>query len=66
MDMAKLSQILFDKHKIYSITVGVPPEEEKGETVIGMRVTPSIYTALRELDMFIDLVTYYVKNGLPA
>lgn len=66
MDMAKLSQILFDKHKIYSITVGVPPEEEKGETVIGMRVTPSIYTALRELDMFIDLVTYYVKNGLPV
>jgi len=66
MDMAKLSQILFDKHKIYSITVGVPPEEEKGKTVMGMRVTPSIYTTLRELDMFIDLVTYYVKNGLPA
>jgi len=36
------------------------------EKITGIRVTPSIYTMLRELDMFIEVVYYYVKNGLPA
>lgn len=65
-DMGKLSQTLWQKHNIYNITVGVPPAEENGERVIGMRVTPSIYTTLRELDTFIGAVEFYVKNGLPA
>jgi len=59
-DLAKLQQVLFDKHKIYTITVQVP------EDVVGMRVTPSIYTTLRELDMFVEAVTHYIKNGLPS
>jgi hypothetical protein len=37
-----------------------------GENISGMRVTPSIYTTLRELDIFIDAVSNYVKNGLPG
>jgi isopenicillin-N epimerase len=65
-DMGKLSQTLWQKHNIYNITVGVPPAEENGERVIGMRVTPSIYTTLRELDTFIGAVEFYVKNGLSA
>lgn len=60
MDMAKLSEILFDKHKIYTISVNVP------EDVVGIRVTPSIYTTLRELDVFIEAASYYIKNGLPG
>lgn len=60
MDMAKLAQILFDKHKIYTISVNVPKD------VIGIRVTPSIYTTLRELDVFIEAASYYIKNGLPG
>ena len=66
MDMGKLSQVLFDKHKIYNITVGVPPVVQTDENIIGMRVSPSIYTSLREIDLFIDAVSHYVKNGLPA
>jgi isopenicillin-N epimerase len=66
MDMGQLSRVLFDKHKIYVITVGVPAMEETGENISGMRVTPSIYTTLRDLDMFIEAVTHYVKKGLPA
>ncbi len=66
MNMGKLSQILFDKHKIYSITVGVPPVMQTDENIIGMRVSPSIYTSLREIDLFIEAVSHYVKNGLPA
>ncbi|MFQ6037148.1 MAG: aminotransferase class V-fold PLP-dependent enzyme [Candidatus Aminicenantales bacterium] len=65
MDMAKLAQVLFDKHKIYTISINVPPAEKDGEPVQSIRVTPSIYTTLRELDVFIEAVTHYVKNGLP-
>jgi hypothetical protein len=59
-DLPKLQQVLFHKHKIYTITVKVP------EDVTAMRVTPSIYTTLRELDMFVEAVSHYVKNGLPG
>lgn len=65
-DMGKLSQTLWQKHNIYNITVGIPPAEGKSDNVIGMRVTPSIYTTLRELDVFIEAVSFYVKNGLPS
>jgi len=66
MDMGKLSQILFEKHKIYVISVGVPSPDKEGENITGMRVTPSIYTTLRELDIFIEAASHYIKNGLPG
>ncbi len=66
MDLGKLVQVLFKKHKIYIITVGVPSFDLEGENITGIRVTPSIYTTLRELDVFIEAVSYYVKHGLPS
>jgi isopenicillin-N epimerase len=36
------------------------------DNIVGMCVNPSIYTSLREIDLIIEAVTYYVKNGLPA
>jgi len=66
MDMKKLIEILFEKHKIYIITVEVPSSDLDGENIIGIRVTPSIYTTLRELDIFIEAVSYYIKHGLPS
>ncbi len=60
MDMAALQQILFEKHKIYVISVGIP------ENVKGIRVTPSIYTTLEELNLFVEAASFYVKNGLPS
>jgi len=66
MDLSKLVQVLFKKHKIYIITVGVPSFDLEGENITGIRVTPSIYTTLRELDVFIEAVSYYVKHGLPS
>lgn len=59
MDMGKLSGQLLNKHKIYTTTVGLP------DGVHGMRVTPSIYTSLKEIDVFIEAVSFYVRNGLP-
>ncbi|UCC39108.1 MAG: aminotransferase class V-fold PLP-dependent enzyme [Candidatus Aminicenantes bacterium] len=64
MDMEKLSQLLFQKHKIYVIPVGVPSPDKESENITGMRVTPSIYTTLRELDIFIEAASHYIKNGL--
>ncbi len=66
MDLGKLVQVLFKKHKIYIIPVGIPSFDLEGENITGIRVTPSIYTTLRELDVFIEAVSYYVKNGLPS
>lgn len=66
MDMGKLSQILFEKHKIYTIIAGIPTPEGGEEMIEGMRVTPSIYTTLNELDMFIETITSYIKAGLPG
>jgi len=66
MDLGKLVQVLFKKHKIYIITVGVPSFDLEGENITGIRVTPSIYTTLRELDAFIEAVSYYVKHGFPS
>jgi isopenicillin-N epimerase len=59
MDMERLNQILFDKHKIYTTTIKIPDE------IMGIRVTPSIYTTLRELNMFVEAVSHYIKQGLP-
>jgi len=59
MDMGKLAQILFDKHNIFVAPMKIP------ENVSAIRVTPSIYTTLRELDIFIDASSYYIKHGLP-
>ena len=32
----------------------------------GLRVTPSVYSTLEELDRFVDAMTHVAKNGLPA
>jgi len=66
MDMGKLSQVLFQRHKIYTISLTVPAQTKNGEDITGIRATPSIYTPLRDLDLFIEAVTFYVKNGLPS
>ncbi|MBN1273608.1 MAG: aminotransferase class V-fold PLP-dependent enzyme [Candidatus Aminicenantes bacterium] len=64
MDMGLLSKTLFDKHKIYTICVGVPHPEKGKADITAMRVTPSIYTTLRELNIFIEAVEYYIRNGI--
>jgi selenocysteine lyase/cysteine desulfurase len=60
MDMARLQQVLFEKHNIYTHVMDIP------EDVKGIRVTPSIYTTLRELDLFLEAASHYIKSGLPA
>jgi selenocysteine lyase/cysteine desulfurase len=50
---------LWDEHRI--ITVSINHAEFRG-----LRISPSVYTTLPELDRFIDVVDRVAKHGLPA
>ena len=59
MKLEKLADILLNNHKIFTIVINHPD-------IYGIRVTPSIYTTLRELDLFVEAASFYIKNGLPS
>jgi isopenicillin-N epimerase len=58
VDTGALGTYLFDKHKIF--TTPIIHDEFKG-----LRITPSVYTTLQELDRFADVMTTIAKKGLP-
>jgi selenocysteine lyase/cysteine desulfurase len=57
MDMAKLGGWLNSKHNV--ITTPMVNDEFNG-----MRITPSVYTTVDEIDLFADRVTQAIKQGL--
>lgn len=58
VDPGALGTYLMDSHKIF--TVPIIHDEFKG-----MRITPNVYTTLRELDRFCDVMETVAKKGLP-
>lgn len=58
IDPGAIGTYLMDKHKI--LTTPIIHDEFKG-----IRITPSVYTTLKELDRFIDVMTTVSKKGLP-
>lgn len=58
VDPGALGTYLMDKHKI--LTTPIIHDEFKG-----IRVTPSVYTTLKELDRFVDVMDTVAKKGLP-
>ncbi len=58
IDPAALANYLMSHHKIF--TTPILHEEFKG-----IRITPSVYTTLQELDRFCDVMTTISKRGLP-
>lgn len=58
VDPGALGTYLMDKHKIF--TTPIIHDEFKG-----MRITPNVYTTLKELDRFVDVMQTVAKNGLP-
>ena len=58
VDPAGLGSYLMNKHKIY--TVPIIHAEFKG-----LRITPSVYTTLKELDRFCEVMGMVAKKGLP-
>jgi len=58
IDPGAISSYLMDRHKIY--TVAILHDEFKG-----IRVTPNVYTTLKELDRFCGVMETIAKKGLP-
>ena len=54
-----IGSYLMDKHKIFTTPI-VHPEFK------GIRITPSVYTTLQELDRFCDVMSHVAKKGLPS
>jgi selenocysteine lyase/cysteine desulfurase len=54
-----LGTYLMDKHQILSA-----PVTRLG--INGLRITPSLYTTLEELDNFCNIMEHIAKNGLPS
>lgn len=58
VDPGALGTYLMDKHKLF--TTPIIHDEFRG-----IRITPSVYTTLKELDRFVDVMTTISKKGLP-
>jgi isopenicillin-N epimerase len=58
IDPGELTGYLMSKHKIF--TTAIVHDEFKG-----VRVTPSVYTTLKELDRFCEAVAAVAKQGIP-
>jgi isopenicillin-N epimerase len=52
-------EYLWDRHRI--ITVAINHDEFRG-----LRISPSVYTTISELDRFIDVMSDVARKGLPA
>ncbi|HZS06944.1 MAG TPA: aminotransferase class V-fold PLP-dependent enzyme [Blastocatellia bacterium] len=59
VDVAKLVEYLFNSHRII-VTPIIHP------AVNGLRVTPNVYTTLREVDTFAEVMEQVIQKGLPA
>jgi selenocysteine lyase/cysteine desulfurase len=59
LDVGKLGAYLWDKHRIIVTPIAHPEFN-------CIRVTPNVYTLVREVDYFADVVTDVMKNGIPV
>ena len=59
LDTAALSAWLWEKHRIINVPIG-------HEECEGLRISPSVYTTLEELDRFAEAVEYAMQHDLPA
>jgi len=59
IDSAAINTYLWNEHRI----IVTPIKHDEFE---GVRVSPSVYTTLEELDRFVDAMEAVIENGLPA
>ncbi len=59
IDTTDLNNHLWNRHRILSVAI-------KHAEFEGLRVSPSVYTTLEELDRFVDAIERVVRHGLPA
>ena len=58
-DTAALRNWLWDEKRILTVAINHDQFE-------GLRISPSVYSTLEEVDRFADAMEYVVKNGLPG
>ena len=58
LDTAALSNWLWNAHRIINVPIG-------HEECTGLRISPSVYTTLEELDRFSEAMEWAIKHGLP-
>jgi selenocysteine lyase/cysteine desulfurase len=54
-DPGDISEYLFDKHKIHTVSI-------KWENIHGVRITPNVYTLTSDLDTLIHAIEAYMKT----
>ena len=59
IETSSLRNWLWDKHQIFTVPINHPE-------FTGLRVSPSTYTTIEELDRFIDAMTWVANHGIPA
>lgn len=59
LEPEKLHTHLWEKHKIWTVAINYAK-------VHGIRVSPSVYTTIQEVDQFCEIVEDVLANGLPA
>jgi selenocysteine lyase/cysteine desulfurase len=59
IDSVALNEHLWDRHGIIAVAI-------RHDEFEGLRVTPSVYTSLEELDRFCDAMETVIRDGLPA
>lgn len=59
LDTAALSEWLWSEHRIINVSIG-------HEECEGLRISPSVYTTLEELDRFSEAMEWAIKHGVPA
>jgi isopenicillin-N epimerase len=59
LEQTKIGSYLFSKHRIFTTPI-------VHEEFTGLRITPNLYTTLRELDRFCEVMASIARNGLPA
>ncbi len=58
LDTAALSNWLWNAHRIINVPIG-------HEECTGLRISPSVYSTLEEIDRFSEAMEWAIKHGLP-
>lgn len=66
VDSAALAAHLWERHRLIVTTVGRDDPSEPAFSYRGLRVTPNIYTTLREVDTFAAAMEAVADRGLPS
>lgn len=66
IDPPALQSWLWTAHRIFTTTIVLRDEKTQELEFQGLRISPSVYTTLVELDRFCSAMEHAIRDGLPA